>query len=502
MDTESRRELSSFVREVPQIVPESWCLQCKICCRFPAAEGVQAPTWSALEAEWASGNDQRESWFRPAADHSPTLLPELRHNEQGCQCPAFENLTNSCSIYSVRPLDCRLYPFVLAKDASGMRVVLAMDTKCPYIQAHGTGPEVVEFTSRLARYLESPTALKYLRINPQIVGHFWPEFISVAALPAMAPDGQERVSPPHPALVPLSWAQRGLLQEFLALHTHASSGYTLAGILGWSDLLRYWWMVLEGTFCLFAQQAESLFMPLPPLGEKVTTDLLRTCWEILETANRGEGVSRIEGVEPRHQRRVMASGFRPVLSNTEYLYVRKDLVSLQGNRYRSQRWAVNRCLRMWDVRVRPFQDEDLVSCLELYTVWGIRRQQRDQEAFPKALVRDGLFFHRRLMMNHRELGLTGWVAEVDGHIRGYTFGASVSSKIFCVFLEIADPAFPGLAQVLFRDFCRRLEPFEWINAMGDEGLPGLQRAKRAYRPVGVVETSIAVMGTDVTEATR
>ncbi len=501
-------ELASFIQNVPRTVPEGWCLNCKICCRFPDTAGVQTPTWSPLEADWAISSQGAQNWFRPIPD-SPAWTPRLSSCGNGYRCPAFHAQSNRCSIYPVRPLDCRLYPFGMTKNSGGTEVLLTMDTKCPYIQAHGTDPEALDSAAVLARYLESPAALNYLKTNPRIIGDFWPEFLSMAALPGMTAMLQQETNDPHPlppALKSLTWDVLPLLEEALSLEGHVYSGYTVPSLLGWSDLIHYGWAYLEGALCIFAQQGGGIFMPLPPLGKKVRPEAFRAAWRILSEANQGSRVSRIEGIEAPTLRQLDTKAFQlrewlrldeaaPLVisesANPEYLYRRADLVALKGNRYRSQRGSINRFSRKTPhFQVRPFQGRDLASCLQLYTLWGIHRQQADSSPFVKALVRDGLFFHRRLMMDCQRLGLTGRVLEIDGKIRGYTFGAPASPRVFCVFLEIADPAFPGGNQVLFREFCREMETYLFINAMGDDGLPGLRRAKQACRPVGMVKTFI------------
>lgn len=492
------KEIDSFIRQVPQIVPESWCLECKICCRFPETEGVQTPTWSSLEADWARKAGADSSWFL-AIPESPSLAPQLHSCGSGYRCPAFQEEQNRCSIYRVRPLDCRLYPFVLTKDAAGTRALLAMDQKCPFIQAHGTDPDLIAYSQQLTRYLDSPLGLAYLKTNPHLIGPSWPEFVTVASLPGITAtvqaDGpvQAVPKPPHPILQLLTLENRPLLEEALAWKTHAHSSYTLAGLLGWSDLIRYWWAQLEGAFCLFAQQGGGVFMPLPPLplGKTGSHHALEAAWEILTEANQAAEVSRVEGIEPSEIPFFKAGRFQIHSSEPEYLYRRADLAGLRGDRYRSQRWAVNRCLREISYRFRPYQEKDLIPCLQLYTQWGIQKQRATTEAFPKSLIRDGLFFHRRLMIHHKEFNLTGRVLEIDGRIRGYTFGAQVSPRVFCIFLEIADRSIPGLAQLLFREFCRELESFPLINAMGDSGIPGLKQAKESYHPVGSVTAVVA-----------
>jgi uncharacterized protein len=475
-------KVESMIRTLPQLVPESWCRECKICCRFPDSKEVQTPTWSALEAGWLSGSKEKAGWLTRQPKR-PSLSVKLAPCGSGYRCPAFKPEGAECTIYEERPLDCRLYPFTLAHDSAKTKVVLAMDLKCPYLEQHATDPEVADYAQKLADILESPEGLTYLGQNPKLIGPFWPEFIAAAPLPQAAPFIRPEVRPPHPDLKPLRFEQIPMLSQALGLRRHTHSSYTLAGLLGWSDLMSLWWIRLEGALVLFAEQSGGFFMPVPPLDARLNLPAFDAAWALLVRLNAGSGLSRIQGVEPEDLRALEAHGFSSVEEAPEYLYRRSDLAQLKGNAYKSQRWQINRFGRCGPYQVRPYRKEDLQDCLRLYTLWGIRQARRQFEAYPKALIRDGLFFHRSLMMHAQALGLVGRVLEVEGKIFGYTFAAPVSPETAVVFLEITDRALPGSAQLLFRALCRELEDLRWINAMGDEGLPGLRAAKKAYRPV-------------------
>lgn len=490
-------DLRKFILNLPQIVPESWCSECRICCRFPATENVQTPFWSPLEAEWAreSGQEGDPSWFMPAPK-APSLSPRLVScGESGYRCPAFEPGTNGCRIHAVKPLDCRLYPFVLARNSADTEVLLAMDPKCPFIERNQENPELLAYAARLAGYLDTATGMEYLRQNPQVVGPSWPEYLWVSALPRATAwiQGRPEAKPPHPSLRSVTEADLPVLREALRERPHAVSHYTLASLLGWSDLISLWWAPLRQGFALFAEQAGGLFLPVPPLGGRLSADQVRQAWEILVEANRGAGVSRVEGVETPDLGLFKELGFSLRLGEQEYLYAASALARLSGDGYRSQRWAVNRCSRSISFRIRPFEEADLLPCLQLYTHWAIRRQKESSDDLGKKLLRDGLFYHRRLMMERDRFGLMGRVLESEGKILAYTFGAAVSERIFCVFAEIAERSVPGLGAVLFREFCREIEGkgYRWVNAMGDAGLPALRRAKMAYRPARMEEVFTA-----------
>lgn len=487
----NKEDIASFIHGVPQLVPETWCLKCKVCCRFPDTEGVQTPAWSPLEAVWAKKSGGRESWFKGSPD-VPSLRPVLKPCGHGYLCPAFNPETSECRIYAVRPLDCRIYPFVLVKDPAGTRVVLAMDMKCPYLQERGSDPETLAYSAELSRYLQRPEASAYVKMNPEIVGPMWPEFVVVAPMPEMAAALKKEAGAVYPALRLFSPADIPLLEEALLAGKHSHSSYTLAGLLGWSDLIRYWWSSQAGAFCLFAEQAGGFSMPLPPLGRKTDRRLIERVWGILTEANQGApSVSRVEGIEEAEVKVWTEAGFHLAEGEQEYLYDRFALAGLKGDSYRSQRGAVNRGLKVGAYRWRPFKEGDLLPCLQLYTSWGISRQQETGDFMPRALIRDGLFFHRRLMMDWKIFVLTGRVLESDGKVRGYTFGAPVSKEMFCVFLEIADQAFPGIPQILFQEFCKEMSSYRLINAMGDCGLPGLRKAKEQYHPLKLICTATA-----------
>lgn len=371
-----------------------------------------------------------------------------------------------------------------------------MDLKCPYLEAQGNSREVSDYALRLSRYLDSPLGSEYLKANPQLVGPAFPEYVPVACVAAIANEAvRPSVTRPHPALRPLTLSEAGLVQEALRLRPHLNSRYTLAGLLGWMDLMRLWWARLEGELCLFAEQGGGFFMPLPPLAAHPNLKAVEASWEILRALNQDSAVSRIEALEFSSVKGLDTLGLKTERSELEYLYRREDLAGLRGDRYRRQRWAANRCARELTPRVRPFEAKDLQACLSAYTHWAIGRHQAADRPYPKALLRDGLFFHRRLLMDAASFGLTGLVAEADRGLVAYTLGGWVSKETFVVFLEIADRSLPGLNAFLFRELSRGLENCRFVNAMGDSGLPNLAQNKISYRPCGMVWTETAMCRT-------
>ena len=176
-------------------------------------------------------------------------------------------------------------------------------------------------------------------------------------------------------------------------------------------------------------------------------------------------------------------GFHAVQKETEYLYETHALIQLKGDRYKSKRAAYNLFVRNHPAaQLQPYQDTHLADCLALYESWQQERWEKSHDDIYRAMLEDSQHSHHTGLMNHEELGLVGRVVLIDGVLKGYTFGYPLNSEIFCILFEVTDLRIKGLAQFLFREFCREQAAHRWINTMDDSGLENLKRVKLSYRP--------------------
>jgi hypothetical protein len=274
----------------------------------------------------------------------------------------------------------------------------------------------------------------------------------------------------------------------------------------WKDVLKYSWTEVNGWWCLFAEYADGLFMPLPPLGPSPGVgspssgslqDVLAHVMTIMETRNKGSQVTRIENIPAELQEVIRPWGYSLTQNDSDYVYQTTDLVQMKANAYKSQRAAYNRFFRAHRIRVAPYRIVDRDGCLALFDRWV---HQKEENAVPqigphgqitRVMLREAVSAHRVVLQEYRELGLTGRVVWVDGSIKAYAFGYPRSREVFCLLLEVADRSISGLAHYLFREFCREIQQYPFVNTMGDFGLPSVARTKHAYRPTQLVSNFIA-----------
>jgi hypothetical protein len=107
------------------------------------------------------------------------------------------------------------------------------------------------------------------------------------------------------------------------------------------------------------------------------------------------------------------------------------------------------------------------------------------------MLRDAASANWVTLQKYREIGLSGQIVWVDGAVKAYAFGFPRSPEVLCVLPKMADRSVYGLAQYLFREFCREFQAHPLMNTMDDSGLPSLAKTKLAYRPCQLVPNYIA-----------
>jgi len=169
-----------------QFVPREVCLSCRGCCRFPIRDTVWAPLFLFEEIlELTQENIVPSCLFVHADTRAKKAARiDLIEDTSGFICPCLETKTNRCKIYEARPLECRLYPFLLAlKDREAY---LALDIKCPYGQQARLDKSFKEYVRHLEEFLQSKEFLNLVKNNPEIVQNYGQDAEFLIALPELS----------------------------------------------------------------------------------------------------------------------------------------------------------------------------------------------------------------------------------------------------------------------------------------------------------------------------
>ena len=145
---------------ITQFVPSHVCLACDGCCRFKEEDSSWRP--KVAEDEGLAGYI-----FAKEALDDKHQIKAMRCKDGTYQCRFFSLEGNSCTIYAYRPLECRLYPFIIRQ--RGQDVLMAVHLNCPYIEQMRPREEFVQYVNYLKIFFAQPEVTAFISKNRGLI---------------------------------------------------------------------------------------------------------------------------------------------------------------------------------------------------------------------------------------------------------------------------------------------------------------------------------------------
>lgn len=180
--------------KMKQIVPNQVCFACDVCCRFPEETSFLAPVFTEMEIVRAVEVGVEKTLFQQNKDGKSAQI-KLAPYLHMYICPCFAPSTGRCKIYPFRPLDCQIYPFALMYDETYTKVVLGVDTKCPFIHQIIDTEAFADYTDYLADFIESDNIVETIKDNWSLIGRYQDDVIILRRLAKLS----EEVKCPPPS---------------------------------------------------------------------------------------------------------------------------------------------------------------------------------------------------------------------------------------------------------------------------------------------------------------
>lgn len=416
---------------IKQIIPSKFCLSCDVCCRFQDKNAALRPLFLAHEIT---------SKIKSRLDK--TSRPELKEFRNMYACPFFNIKNNKCAIYSKRPFDCRLYPFTVMFDEKREKVVLGIDKKCPF----AVNPENTQLIKKSFHYLvdllEKKEMAALIAKNPSFIGNFQEDVVQFSYLDTLTK--MLINNPEKNGFKEISLKNKPVFDMYFKKIECPDSSQNFVNLFIWKDKNPVWWKEIDGSL------------------------------EILIETDSGY------------------IDFNSLKKFPDYIYFQKDLAGLMGNRYKHKRACCNYFSKNYKFEYLTYKQNMKKDCLKLFSKWASERKKKFPDLYYHKLLEDSFSAHKLAIENYKALGLIGRVIKIRGKICAYTFGFPLSliegegrvrESMFCVLLEVCDLKFKGIAEFIFREFCRELSDYKYINTMDDSGLENLRLSKLSYHPV-------------------
>ena len=169
--------------------------------------------------------------------------------------------------------------------------------------------------------------------------------------------------------------------------------------------------------------------------------------------------------------------------NSDYLYLREDLVQLSGRKYDGKRNLIKKFKEDNAYEYFVLTQANAPACLAFEESWcsikGCDRVEglsREREA-----IRD-------MLANFTQFHLVAGAIQIRGVITALAIGQPLNSQTMVIHILKADPAVPGLYQTMLQEFLQRQAgAFELVNLEQDLGIEGLRKSKLSYHPAARVD---------------
>ena len=140
-----------------QFVPSEICLKCNGCCRYKEADSAWRPKLGMRDKESLADLITGDTVL-DAQVYIKTIQVCGEHF-----CRFLNGGDNTCGIYTKRPFECSLYPFILSQTPDAVRVYVHL--ACPYVQDHLGRSEYDVYVAYLREFFRRPDVREFLFAN-------------------------------------------------------------------------------------------------------------------------------------------------------------------------------------------------------------------------------------------------------------------------------------------------------------------------------------------------
>ena len=288
----------------------------------------------------------------------------------------------------------------------------------------------------------------------------------------------------------ISPSDKKVFDEYLNLRKHYLSCYSFENIYIWKGLFDIYWQIFDRSLCVFFRDKFSCFLYLEPLGELPVVGAIDKSFLIMDRINKNREISRIENIEEINLPFYRSIGLKISFKSHDYICLRDDLIGLKGDGFKAKRALCNYFVKNYKFDYLPFSISYCSQCLKLYEQWMRNRRSLKSDKIYSSMLEDNFNALKFFLKEYPRFNCTGRIIKINNVLKGFTFGFPLSKDTFCILYEITDLSIKGLAQFIFRSFCRDLTGYRYINIMDDSGLENLKKTKLSYRPFKLIPAYI------------
>jgi hypothetical protein len=269
-----------------------------------------------------------------------------------------------------------------------------------------------------------------------------------------------------------------LYKKFSPVH----SDYIFTTLISWMDYTNIHYTILDENIILFSE-IDGIIRFRPPIGENK-----KEVFDQVLNLTKTQSCEYPFGMITSDKKNWMEKNY-PIINFMEhrgffdYVYLASDLVELAGSKYSKIRNRLNKFKKNYEYTVEKISFnnfEEIKDFLKRWCLW------KDCESDPFLdNERKAILFS---MDNFFKLELNGLALRINSNIEAISVFEKYNFNTAVVHYEKGSPDYDGIYKVINQETANILQKnVRFVNRESDMNIPGLRKAKMAYRPYHMVK---------------
>ncbi|EMG35696.1 hypothetical protein PCS_03523 [Desulfocurvibacter africanus PCS] len=275
---------------------------------------------------------------------------------------------------------------------------------------------------------------------------------------------------------PIRIARREEYRSLLARCPQPASDYSFINLWGWQEVYGLEWAFQDGLVWIRQTLPEPVLWA--PIGNWAAAD-----WKSMAHLVAGRRFIRVPEKLAERWLNLFSPHIKESRGHWDYVYLVKDLVDLEGERFRKKREQFETFVTGHASEYYEMGPDCVEEALDMQAEWC---RWRDCEESGALMAENTAIVH--VLENWDRLPeLLGGAIRVDGKLVAYTVAEQLSEDTLVIHFEKAHANFEGAYQAINRLFLAHTASFyRYVNREQDLDEPGLRKAKLSYNPISFV----------------
>lgn len=284
----------------------------------------------------------------------------------------------------------------------------------------------------------------------------------------------------------ISLEDKSIFDKFIRNYDGRASEISFTNFFMWRSQYKFRYAINGNFLCIIAVPEDKEPYCYAPIGSGSYEEFKETVLKIDQYfKKRGWNLTfqRVEEDKVHYFDTCFNGKFECILdiNNSDYLYLRDNLVKLGGKKYDGKRNHINKFRNTYEYKWEILDKRFIEEAMRINEEWCENRICDKDGAMCEKIA------NNELLANYNVLECKGMILSVNGRYEGYTVGEIYSKDMAVIHIEKGNSEIKGIYSFINQQFCEmELEGINYINREQDLGKQGLRKAKMSYHPFSMI----------------